>query len=93
MNCDSTPPSKTVPVRKLILLDGIMAEQLVVVLKDDGCNTNVLSAEFVERNRDHLDIHQKRSVISHSDKNRTETSEEIVLNTIVELGLHKCTSN
>lgn len=91
INCDSTPPSKTVFLRELILLDWIVAGQHVAELKDNGCNTNVLSTELVERNQDFLDIHQERSV-SHSDHNRTKTSAGNFSSTTVELGLHKYTS-
>lgn len=65
----------------------------VVALKDDGCNTNVISKAFVKQNRRLLKIRKTRSVINHSDKARTETSSEIVIGAEVEIGKHKYTSN
>lgn len=64
----------------------------VVALKDEGCNTNVISKEFVKQNRRFLKIRKMHSVISHSDKNSSEWSSEIVIEAELEIGRHKYTS-
>lgn len=38
-----------VPVENLIILDGKLEGRPFQVLKDDGCNTNVLSKDFFNR--------------------------------------------
>lgn len=45
-----------VSVEELITLIGTVAVQLVTILKEDGCNTNVLSKDFVRRHRNLLKV-------------------------------------
>lgn len=52
-----------------------------------------MSKDFVRRNRHLLPIKKVRSVISHSDKDSSETSNGTVVETEVELGPHRYTSN
>lgn len=65
----------------------------LTVLKDDGCNTNVLSHEFVEKNRSRLNIINSNTSINHSNKETHEFATEVVLDAEVEIGTHKYRSN
>lgn len=72
---------------------GVMAGRQVVVLKDDGCNTNVISKSFVDANRHLLDVRLSPATINHSNKNSVEETNEIVIDAEVEIGSHKYRSN
>lgn len=65
----------------------------MLVLNDDGCNTNVLSKDFVERHRSLFKTHNVTSTIHHSDKHHVDHSNEIVLNAEIEIGGHRYSSN
>lgn len=64
-----------------------------MVLKDDGCNTNVLSSEFVRLNRGLLDVRPANVTIAHSDRDATEKAHEMVFGTTIQIGNHRYTSN
>lgn len=72
---------------------GVIAGHQVIVLKDDGCNTNVLSRSFVKANRDILDVRSSSATINHSNRNSVEHSSEIVVDAEIEIGPHKYRSN
>lgn len=55
-------------------------------LKDDGCNTNVISRDFVEKNRHRLTIINQPVTINHSEKDEEETVNEVVINAEIKLG-------
>lgn len=74
-------------------LDKIIAGHNEVMLHGNAFNSNSSSTQSVERNLDLLYIHQKCSVIHHSEMNRSETLNEIVFIVTVEVGPHKYTSN
>lgn len=74
-------------------LKGVLDETQREILKDDRCNTNVLSKDFVNKRRHILKVQQRKSIISHSDIISTENSSEIVLETNVEIGKHVYRSN
>lgn len=52
--------------------------QQVRILKDDGCNTNIVSTEFFEKNRYMFDVADANITISHSEKNTVETATKII---------------
>lgn len=72
---------------------GIMAGKQVLVLKDDGCNTNVLSKSFVDRHLSLFRIHSVASTIHHSSRDHVEHSDEVVLEAEVEIESHCYVSN
>lgn len=74
-------------------MDGILAGGQVSILKDDGCNTNVISKSYVNRHRHALNIVKGRFEINHSNKNTTKEANEVVLNTPVQIGSHIYHSN
>lgn len=82
-----------VPTKPLITFDGTIGGKKITVLKDDGCNTNVLSKDFVQKHRDLLNIRREDTIISHSDKRYTESSSEIIVDAEIEIGAHRYRSN
>lgn len=93
INHNQVTKKERIPVKPLITLCGTLAGQQLTILKDDGCNTNVLSKTFVNKNRHLLNIQKEQSVISHSDKDYIETSSDIVVDAEVEIGCYKYRSN
>lgn len=81
------------PIDELFVLPGMMAGKQVTVLKDDGCNTNILSTDFVRRNRHLLQTAKRNTVIKHSDKETTQRSNIVVLNATLNIDSHLYTSN
>lgn len=82
-----------VPISDLFLLPGTILGKQVAVLKYDGCNSNVLSSDFMRRNRGVLHIRREDTITKHSDKSRNESSPEVVLNVTVNISDHQYTSN
>lgn len=72
---------------------GTILGQQVKVLKDDGCSTNVISREFVDKHRKFLNIQSTSFFINHSSKNSTEKANELVVNTEIQIGDHTYRSN
>lgn len=77
----------------MITIKGLCGNQEVTILKDDGCNTNVISLHFAKRNRKVLDIRKAKSTITHSNKSTEEESNFIVKGAIVQMGSHSYCSN
>lgn len=82
-----------VPIDKLITMPGTLNGRQVTVLKDDGCNTNVISRSFANRFRPFLDIRKSHYVVSHSNQGSTEDTDEMVYDTEVQIGSHRYRSN
>lgn len=74
------------PISELTVLRGLLAEEEVTILKDDGRNTNVISIDFVNKHRSKLDIQRCKISISHFNKSDNETSTEVVWNTELKIG-------
>lgn len=70
-----------------------MAGSQATILKDDGCNTNVLSIDFFKRHRHLLNIQPTLTTICHSSKTSTESSNEMIIEAEIEVGSHKYRSN
>lgn len=81
-----------VPTAPLIVLYGLINGRQCKILKDDGCNTNVISSEFIKRNKYFNLLNQKLN-IEHSNEDAAETTSEIVLDGSVQIGKHIYTSN
>lgn len=61
-----------IPIEELITMYGMIEGQQVSVLKDDGCNTNVISSSFVKRYLHLLNLKKASFVINHSSKDITD---------------------
>ena len=83
----------SIPIATLIFLDGCLNGIPVRVLKDDGCNTNVISKEFFNFHADCFDVIEKRVEIYHSNRQNTEMATQIVVNARLSCGEHVYRSN
>ena len=63
------------------------------ILKDDGCNTNVISSQFLARNRDIFDITPALVDVLHSKAEFNEVGTEMISNATIEIGDYKYTGN
>ena len=84
---------KNVPIDDLILLNGSLGGIRVKVLKDDGCNTNVVSQEFFRRNRKNFNWKGCNVEVSHSHKGSVENSSQVILGATLTIGKHSYKSN
>lgn len=62
-------------------------------LKDDCCNTNVVSQEFFLNNREIFRSVKKRVEVFHSEKKTTEIAPEFFLAATIRIGSHVYISN
>lgn len=46
VNVVQSSSRELIPAEELIVLEGALCGKQVTVLKDDGCNTNIISKEF-----------------------------------------------
>lgn len=72
---------------------GTLNGRQVTVLKDDGCNTNVIFRSFVDGLRPFLDIRKSHYVLSHCNQGRTEETDEIEYDAEVQIRPHRYRSN
>ena len=85
--------SGEVPLEPLLVLRGRLNGVSVRVLKDDGCNTNVISSRIVDLNRQNFRVIRKNVVVKHSKDGTNEQSSQIVLHGTLKIGSHTYTSN
>ena len=67
-------------------MKGTLLDKPVVVLKDDGCSTNLISQDFVNRDKEIIHVYPDDFEIYHSKKQTTETAVGKVLNTTIHIG-------
>ncbi len=67
------------PIDDRIVLDGLIDRKKIRALKGNGCNTNVASQAFSERNRKHFDWKKCKVEVSHSQKGSVENSPNAIL--------------
>lgn len=63
-----------------------MIGEKVRILKDDGCNTNIISSDFVNKHRSKLDVRRYNLTIHNSNKATQEEATEIVWDTEIKIG-------
>lgn len=64
-----------------------------VVLKDDGCNTNVVCKDFIKRNGSRFEVHPYHIKVVHSGKGSSKTAPKMFVNAALRLGSHEYVSN
>lgn len=77
----------------LIVLNGRLDGVRVQVLKDDGCNTNIVSKRRVMKFRHCFKIIDEDVTVQHSDQNATERSSHVIFNGALKIGEHTYTYN
>eukprot|EP00171_Calliarthron_tuberculosum_P005965 IDg5965t1 len=75
------------PISPLLVMNGRIIGQSVTVLKDDGCNSNVISSNFVRKHASRLAIKKASFQILHSKHDTMEQASRVVLNATVHLGM------
>lgn len=80
-------------IEELIKLMVILVGQQVSILNDDGCNTNVISSDFLNKNRLILKVEEISANVNHSSNEVAEEGNEMVIDAEVEIGTHKYSSN
>lgn len=85
--------SQEVPTTSLFVLYGMINGRQCKIRKDGGCNTNIISTEFVNRNRNYMKIFNKKLQIDHSNDQITATTPGIVIDAEVQIGKHTYRSN
>lgn len=82
-----------IPIAELLVLRGLLKRQQVRILKDDGCNTNIISKAFYERHKHAFQVEDVHVVISHSKENTTERATKSVKNATLFIAGIPYTSN
>jgi Retroviral aspartyl protease len=83
----------SIPIKPLLLLRGKFKGIPVKILKDDGCNTNVVSRAFVKKHENLFNSVNKKLIVNNSCEGQTEEVYKVVLNGNLTLGNHRYTSN
>ena len=91
--CKKVAFDDPIPVEDLIILDGLLEGKKVSVLKDDGCNTNVVSRDFFEKNRGLFKWRERDVEARHSKTDSVENSSEVILGGTLIVGKHSYKSN
>lgn len=72
----------SIPIGNLILLKGTFNRKNFQVLKDDECNTNIVSRDFVEHNKEMLIMRKKPMVRTHSEIMSDESSDDVIIDRV-----------
>ena len=89
-SCDK---NRLVPLEDLFVLDGSLEGKRVKVLKDDGCNTNVVSHEFFQKNRKFFRWKSCNVEVKHSKSGSLENSTQVIQGATLKVGSHVYQSN
>lgn len=83
----------SIPIEPLFVMNGTFNGMPVRILKDDGCNTNVVSRKFVQRNAEAFKTIRRNVKVNHSDDDRVEQATQIILDGRLKVGNHEYLSN
>jgi hypothetical protein len=72
------PGSIRIPIKHLRLLRGKFIGIPVKILKDDGCNTSVVSRLFVKKHENLLNVVNEKMIVNHSCNGQTEEVSQVV---------------
>jgi hypothetical protein len=70
----------SIPIKPLLVLRGKFNGIPVKMLKDDGCNTNVVSRAFVKNHENLFNVVNKKMIMNHSCEGQNEEVSQVVLN-------------
>lgn len=71
------PEEPHVPISEIFLMPVMLSGKQISVLKDDGCNKNILLADLVLQNRHIRKTEQIFSVINHSVAKASQKSDKV----------------
>ncbi len=63
------------------------------MLKDDCCNANVVSREFLKKNSELFEVVKRPVEVMHSNDNTEEKASEVIPGAELRIGTHVYTSN
>ena len=91
----SIPIDEPIPIDPLLVFRGEINGIPVKILKDDGCNTNVVGIEFLKKpkTRELFKIQKEKIEVSHSRRGSTEEATEVIINGTLKIGPHTYKSN
>jgi hydrogenase-4 membrane subunit HyfE len=69
----------SIPIKPLLVLRGKFNGIPVKILKDDGCNTNVVSRAFVMKHENLFNVVNKKMIVNHSCEGQNEEVSQVVL--------------
>lgn len=90
---DIIPIDEPISVEPLLVLDGALNSVPVCVLKDDGCNKNILSTRLLKQNQQHFNPVKIKCIVQHSKEDFTDTSNEVILNGTLKTVSHTCATH
>ena len=90
---DYIPTDGPIQGEPLIVLNSWLHGKVAKVLKDDGCNTNVVSTQVLRNDRKLFKIAKVRSCANHSQKDTPEESVELIISGTLRLVTHVYKSN
>lgn len=93
MSKESNRTGTDVSVSPSLVMRGTIRGVKVSVLRDDSCNKNVLSSQFIRKNRHLFDVRTVTLVVSHSHRNQIEKATELVINAKLQIGDYTYQSN
>jgi hypothetical protein len=83
----------SIPIKPLIVMNGTLNERNVRILKDDGCNTNVVSKKFVQKNAGAFKTMCRNVTVNHSAEDKVEQATQVLLEGNFKMGNHEYVSN
>lgn len=82
-----------IPRAPLIVLEGKLNGNKVQILKDDGCNTNVISKDCVNKFNNKVSIIARAVYVRHSHNGTCESAIQVSLDSKVKIGQHVYRAN
>ncbi len=82
-----------IPMEDLLVLEGSLDGHKIRILKDDGCNTNVVPHEFSQANREKFNWEKCNVEVSHSMKDSIENDSSVLLAATLRIDKHFYKSN
>ncbi len=90
---EKTSIDEPITMEDLLGLEGSIHGHRFRILKDDGCNTNVVSHEFLRANHEKFNWENCNVDVSHSMKDSFENALKVVPGVTLRIGKHFYTSN
>jgi hypothetical protein len=69
----------SIPIKPLFVMNGTLNDRNVLILKDDGCNTNVVSKKFVQNNSEAFKTVRRNFTVNHSAEDKVEQATQVLL--------------